>query len=96
MFQNLQKVNGRIIAYNCPAHILYKARKKADEKMAVDAEILAVKKFHHFASSAKRIAALNRYLHLSVMVRTTVTSLDNAPSKASPCHCYTRTKLASC
>jgi hypothetical protein len=35
VFQNLQKVSDRIIAANCPAHILHNAAKKAADKMAV-------------------------------------------------------------
>jgi hypothetical protein len=57
VFQNLKKVNDRIIAANCP-HILHNAAKKAADKMAVDIEILVVKIFNHFSSSAKRTAAL--------------------------------------
>jgi hypothetical protein len=58
VFQNLKKVNDRIIAANCPAHILHNAAKKAADKMAVDIEVLVLKIFNHFSSSAKRTAAL--------------------------------------
>jgi hypothetical protein len=40
VFQNLKKVNDRIIAANCPAYILHNAVKKAADKMAVvDVEV---------------------------------------------------------
>jgi hypothetical protein len=58
VFQNLQKVNDRIIAANCPAHILHNAAKEAADKMAVDVEVLVVKIFNNFSSSAMRTAAL--------------------------------------
>jgi hypothetical protein len=62
MFQNLKKVNDRIIAANCPAHILHNAAKKAADKMAVDVEVLVVKIFNYFSSSAKHTAALKSVL----------------------------------
>jgi hypothetical protein len=43
VFQNLEKVNDRIIAANCRAHILHDAAKKAAEKMTVDVDVLVVK-----------------------------------------------------
>jgi hypothetical protein len=58
VFQNLKKVNDRIITANCPAHILYNAAKKAADKMTVDFEVLVVKIFNNFSSSAKRTADL--------------------------------------
>jgi hypothetical protein len=58
VFQNLKKVNDRIIAANCPAHILHNASKKAADKMALDVEVLVVIIFNHFSSSAKCTAAL--------------------------------------
>jgi hypothetical protein len=58
LFQNFKRVNDRIIAANCPAHILHDAAKKATDKMAVDVEVLVVKIFNHFSSSAKHAAAL--------------------------------------
>jgi hypothetical protein len=40
VFQNLKKVTDRIIAANCPAHILHNAAKKAADKMTVvDVEV---------------------------------------------------------
>jgi hypothetical protein len=54
VFQNLKKVKDRIIADNFPAHIPHNAAKKAADKMAVDVEVLVVKLFNHFSSSAKR------------------------------------------
>jgi hypothetical protein len=62
VFQNLKKVNDRIIAANFPAHILHNATKKAVDKMAVDVEVLVVKIFNHFSSSAKHTAALKSVL----------------------------------
>jgi pyruvate-formate lyase-activating enzyme len=56
--QNLKEVNDRIIAANCPAHVLHNAAKKAADKIAVDVKVLVVKLFNHFNSSAKRTAAL--------------------------------------
>jgi hypothetical protein len=61
-FQNLKKVNDRIIAANCPAYILHNAAKKAAHKMAADVKVLVVKIFNHFSSSAKRTAALKLVL----------------------------------
>jgi hypothetical protein len=57
VFQNLKKVNDRIIAANCPTHILHNAAKKASDKMAADVEVLVVKIFNNFSSSAKHTAA---------------------------------------
>jgi hypothetical protein len=48
MFQNLKKVNDRIISANCPAHILHYAAKKAADKIEVHAAVLVVKIFSNF------------------------------------------------
>jgi hypothetical protein len=58
VFQNFKRLNVRIIAANCPAHILHNAARKAADKMAVDIEVLVVKIFSHFSSSAKHTAAI--------------------------------------
>jgi hypothetical protein len=98
VFQNLKKVNDGIIVANCPAHILHNAAKKAADKMAVDVEVLVVKTFNHFSSSAKRTAALKSIFafldngeEYSELLRR-----DHVVATASSCHHSIGTKLALC
>jgi hypothetical protein len=45
------KLNPNILCANCLAHILHSCTKQAGDKLRIDIESLAVKKFNHFSSS---------------------------------------------